>query len=164
MEQWKTIKDYPNYKISNIGLVLNIKTNNILKPFYNKKGYNLVSLFPNKKNFKIHRLVAEAFIPNPENKEQVNHIDSNKNNNSVFNLEWNTNLENTKHSIENNTFGIGNSKKVKCLETGMVYDSAVEASKYFKNISSKSIQKAANEKNKTKTAGGYSWQYITEVD
>jgi len=69
----------------------------------NHNGYKKVSLKGKDgklKTFRVHRLVAEAFISNPDNKPTVNHKDKNKNNNNVTNLEWNTSLENTTHKIE----------------------------------------------------------------
>ena len=71
----------------------------ILKPMKNKKGYLRVEL--KGKNYFVHRLVALSFLPNTLNKEQVNHIDCNKTNNNVSNLEWVTNSENHKHKCEN---------------------------------------------------------------
>jgi hypothetical protein len=97
-EIWKPIENYENYHISNLGRVKNINTNKIMK-LNSKGGYLGVSLVNdlNRKNFKIHRLVALAFIPNPENKSDVNHIDKNKHNNNISNLEWNTRAENNRH-------------------------------------------------------------------
>jgi hypothetical protein len=87
------------YIITKTGEVINSRNNHILKPQPNSKGYLRVSLCG--KRYFIHRLVAEKYIPNPENKEQVNHKDGNKNNNSVENLEWVTNQENRDHAIKN---------------------------------------------------------------
>lgn len=107
-EIWKDIKGYEGYyQISNLGKVKSLKFNHsnknkLLNPFDNE-GYTRVKLYINKqgKRFLVHRLVAETFIPNPENKPFVNHIDGNKSNNCVANLEWVTASENTIHAIEN---------------------------------------------------------------
>lgn len=98
-EVWITVTDYDNYEVSNLGKVRNKNTGRILKQTC-RGGYMIVGL--SKKSSKgrttqVHRLVALAFIPNPENKPQVNHIDKNRGNNCVSNLEWNTALENNQH-------------------------------------------------------------------
>ncbi len=96
-EEWKNIQDYENYEVSNLGNVRNKKTGRILKS-YDKGGYAVIGLSKTKgKIFQVHRLVCQAFILNPENKPQVNHIDKNGLNNNVKNLEWNTVLENNIH-------------------------------------------------------------------
>lgn len=94
-EVWKDIVKYDNYEVSSFGNVKNKKTGRILKP-NNCGGYAAIGL-PNNKTTQIHRLVAMAFILNPENKPQVNHIDKNKLNNNLSNLEWCTNKENSIH-------------------------------------------------------------------
>ncbi len=97
-ELWKTIDEFENYEVSNLGKVRNKTTRRILKPTC-RGGYQIIGLCKNSKGktTQIHRLVALAFIPNPENKPQVNHIDKNRSNNIVSNLEWNTALENNTH-------------------------------------------------------------------
>jgi hypothetical protein len=98
MEEWQEIINFPNYSVSNFGNVKNNKTNKLMK-INVKGGYCHISLKneTSKKSFKIHRLVASAFIPNPENKPEVNHEDKNKLNNNVENLTWMTRKENNQH-------------------------------------------------------------------
>ena len=106
-ESWKWIRGYEGiYKISNYGRIKSfprngtIKKVKILRPGFNKFGYLIITLSKNDKckYFRIHRLVAEAFIQNPENKPEVNHKDGNKFNNYYENLEWTTSTENQKHA------------------------------------------------------------------
>lgn len=93
--KWKQIKDYPNYYINNFGQIINSQTKRILKPS-DGSGYYFVHLFNEfgDKQKRIHRLVAETFIPNPNNLPQVNHKDEDKTNNCVDNLEWITQQDN----------------------------------------------------------------------
>lgn len=98
-EIWKDIKGYPNYQISNQGRVWSTYRQRCLKPYKNNSGYlatHLIAINGKRKNELIHRLVALAFIDNPEGKPEVNHIDRNKENNNVENLEWVTHSENNK--------------------------------------------------------------------
>lgn len=102
MEIWKDIIGFESlYEVSNYGQIRNVKTLRILKFHLETKGYLGISLRKNNKSkrFAVHRLVAIAFIPNPENKPEVNHKDGDKQNNRVDNLEWATAKENTNHSI-----------------------------------------------------------------
>lgn len=116
IELWKDIKNYEGiYQVSNLGRIKTldkyvnclyeqkrlIKSREI-KTFKNNSGYYIVSLYQNNKSkkFLVHRLVAEAFIPNLNNKKEVNHIDGNKENNCVDNLEWVTKSENELHASE----------------------------------------------------------------
>lgn len=115
MEIFKDIVRFENkYQISNTGKVRNKKTGLILKPKYNQKGYQYVNLSVGRtKSIKwyIHRLVGFHFIPNPENKPQINHIDGNPSNNVVENLEWVTNEENQCHAVLNNLHFQGETHK-----------------------------------------------------
>lgn len=116
VEIWKDIIDFPNYQISNLGKIkskereTNVGIKNqktrfrkelILKQTIDKRGYSQVILYNNQKakHFKVHRLVAEYFIENINNKPQVNHKDGNKQNNHVNNLEYVTDIENKHHAI-----------------------------------------------------------------
>ena len=100
-EFWIPIPGYETlYQVSNHGNVSNFRK--ILKPYVMPKGYRALKLVKNglKKGFLVHRLVAEAFHPNPLNKPEVNHIDGDKGNNHYLNLEWVTKSENMIHAVK----------------------------------------------------------------
>ena len=101
MEIWKTINSSPNYEVSNLGSVRNTKTGKMLKVATNNSGYKLVCLSNNNKKQTgyVHRLVAEAFInTNLDTRTSVvNHIDGDKSNNTIKNLEWATYTDNAMH-------------------------------------------------------------------
>jgi hypothetical protein len=95
------IVDRPNYSISSFGNVRNDNTDTFLKNCIDAQGYSSIKLSQNgeSQRFKVHRLVAIAFIPNPENKPEVNHMDGNKANPHLSNLEWSTKSENDLHGV-----------------------------------------------------------------
>ena len=139
-EIWKPIKGYENlYKISNLGRVISIKTNKIRKLGYDKDNYLKIELYNKSyKSVKVHRLVAEAFIPNPCHYSQVNHIDGNKSNNRVDNLEWCNGSYNCRHRVyQLNKNSLYPCKKVKCCELNKTFPSISMASHFIKRKQSK---------------------------
>lgn len=142
MQIWR---DIPNtngqYKASNDGKVMTVKTGRILAPIIDARGYERVCLFKadRERRYKVHRLIANTFLPNPEGKQQVNHKDGNKRNNCVDNLEWVTNEENLRHAIANGLRDghkrYCNSKKKRIIATNIesgeeiVFESILSASR-----------------------------------
>ena len=109
-EIWKTIENYENYSISSFGQVIKNVTGKLLKGYKYPQGYVCICLTREgkQKRYMIHRLVALAFIPNPESKSQVDHIDNNPSNNSLDNLRWASQSENGMNTTINsrNTSGV----------------------------------------------------------
>ena len=109
IEQWMLIDGYDNYEVSSFGRVRNNVTARILKPVSDKDGYHCVNLYKNgkAKNHKVHRLVAFAFCPNPNDHTVVDHISRVKTNNMFNNLRWTTVSENSRNTSinKNNTSG-----------------------------------------------------------
>ena len=160
-EEWKDIPSeivngIDGYKISNYGRVKNHK-GRITLGHKHESGYIWVSIAP--KTYLLHRLVAKVFISNPEHKEQVNHIDGNKENSCVNNLEWCSNSENQIHKVNS---GLSNStKKIIQYDLQMnkikVFNSQKNASKEL-NICYTSIGKCCSDKQKN--AGGFIFKYF----
>lgn len=170
-EIWLPLKDYEkSYEVSSFG---RIKRKYIIKTKIIKGGKNVSGLtirMENKKQFYIHRLVAETFIPNPQNKPQVNHIDGNRWNNHIDNLEWVTQNENIKHShdfLKREYLAYGenhkNSKTISQYDLQgnliNVYGSVHEASRQL-NIQFTNIARCG--RGERKTAGGFLWKYETK--
>jgi hypothetical protein len=114
-ENWKDVVGWPEYMVSDTGVIRYKATGKIRKPRIEKLGYHSVDLWRNNymKRLKVHRMVALAFIDNPLNKPQVNHIDGDKNNNKVSNLEWTTAKENSQHA-----YATGLSKPIASMKHG----------------------------------------------
>lgn len=138
MEFWKKVQDYENYEISTQGRVMNTRRNKLLTPNKNTWGYLGVFLYKNGigKRHQIHRLVAQAFLETPLEKNEVNHIDGDKTNNYITNLEWVTRSENMKHAHQNNLMDISKAYKMSSKTQGTkltVFDKKTGIKKMFKN-------------------------------
>ena len=138
MEEWRDIKGYEGlYQVSNSGKVKSLKDNygrpriKILKLKKRKDGYIQITLHKNgeRKTFRVHQLVAKAFIPNPDNLPEVNHKDKIRTNNRVDNLEWCTRKYNNNYGARTEKFIESRGTKVICVNTGKIYRSTREASR-----------------------------------
>lgn len=181
VEVWRDIPGYEGlYQVSTQGNVKSLRRNgNFLKPRKDHKGYMNVALTwkCKSKHFKVHRLVALAFIPNPENKRTVNHIDGNKENNNLENLEWATHSENIIHANKiglrkvselqrkaasitgKRTCALNRPRKaVYCIKDGIRRDfvSAHEGARYVSGSASPIVACCKGKKSAYK---GYEWGY-----
>ena len=189
-EIWKKIDGFDKYQISNLGRVKSKertvrnrqRKERIVKPSLNQKGYLQVTLINNENNYKtlkVHRLVAIAFIQNPTDLAQVNHIDGNKTNNTVENLEWCSNIENMQHSYK---IGLRDKEKMSInmkklgkypyrnhkrgvlqidKNTGEIlkrWEYIIDASRKMR-ISHSAIHNACS--GRSKTSGGYKWKFVS---
>lgn len=187
-EIWKDIKGFEGrYQVSNYGRVKslarivkrgqngyrNVKETILSPRTDTKRGYQTISIriHPKRYNLSLHRLVAETFIPNPNNYPVINHIDGNPSNNNVNNLEWCTQSYNVKYSYTN-----GNAKPTPgCFKKGNIPHNIIRVSQYSLNntyiATFDSILEASKKTNtnsicigycckgKQKTSGGYIWKY-----
>lgn len=169
MNNWIELKENNKYEINECGIVRNKKTKKSLKYWKTTIGYNTVCLFKNgiRKTYYVHRLIANNFIENPKKYNEVNHIDGNKENNSISNLEWCTHQHNMREAHNNGlireTYGKDNpiSKKVKqtIIKTGeiIIWDSMMDAQREM-GYSTGSICDAC--KGNLKTAYKSKWEYV----
>lgn len=131
-ERWKPVDDYPNYEVSDFGNVRNVKTNRVLKPTL-AKGYQRVVLCKNNecRPFTVHKLVVETFDTKDRDNLQVNHIDGNKLNNRLDNLELVTGSENISHAYRTGLKKppCPNPRRVQIVETGEIFDTAASCAR-----------------------------------
>lgn len=186
-EIWKDVKGYEGlYQVSSFGSVKSADTKlyhktswgnytyynkkgKILKPYHNNKGYLIVNLYKDGKckHFLIHRLVAEAFVPNLDNLPEVDHIDENKNNNIYSNLLWCDRLYNNTKGVQSKegrrksaSFRMKRVSQYNLDGTLLNVYNGVRIAEEQTNISNANIIKCC--KGKAKTAGGYIWRYADE--
>lgn len=169
-EIWKPVVGYENlYEVSNFGRVKSLNYNHsgkerILKSFTNKDGYLYVDLCKNgkRKKYRIHRLVAQAFMPNTDNLPCINHKDENKQNNNIDNLEWCT----AKYNIN---FGTRTERRIKTISKPVLqytldgefvkkYSSTIEVERNNSNFNHTSISRCC--RGKQKTYKGFIWKYL----
>lgn len=172
LEEWRSIRGYEGlYQVSNLGRVKSFprkfthKGDVIILPHRSDKGYLYVTLSKNgrTKHFQVHRLVADAFINNPKNKSQVNHLDGNPSNNNVDNLEWATAQENIRHKYDVLKYTSPMRKAVRCVETGVIYES-ISAAADMNGVSVGSLSGVLNGGYGRKTLGGLHWEYANESE
>ena len=160
VETFVKIEGFENYEVSNLGKVRNIKSGIMLKPWLTKDGYLRHCLYKHnkRKNLLLHRIIATAFIDNPGKKPQVNHIDENKLNNDLSNLEWCTVRENLIHGTRTKRAAEKCFKKVIQLDLNdnvlNEFESMVQAEQET-GVSRRNISSCCN--GKRKSAGGYKW-------
>jgi hypothetical protein len=147
-----------------MGRIWSVKSQNYRTLCPDKNGYLEVVLYAKngkRKKEKVHRLVALAFLDNPENKPQVNHKDENPANNYLDNLEWVTAKENINYGTRTARAAKGNSKPVYCVELDKVFPSGAKAKEEL-GINNSHITACC--KGIRKTAGGYHWEYSDAAD
>ncbi|WP_209121521.1 NUMOD4 domain-containing protein [Alkalihalobacillus sp. BA299] len=163
MEIWKDVKDFEGlYQISNLGRLKNGK-GKLIQPADNGKGYLRFNLSKGNRNYKtvyLHRALAEAFIPNPNNLPEVNHKDENKRNNNINNLEWCTVKYNRRYGTRNIRTGMKHRKKIRGINLNdnsvIEFDSCVEAecNGFNKSAISNCLQGISN------SSKGYKWERV----
>lgn len=164
-KEWWPVPDFPDYIISVYGEVYDIKRKKFLTVHTTDRGYSFVILRKNGKEYtkKLHRLVGQTFISNPENKPEINHKDGYKGNCRLTNLEWATRLENMRHASKmrliKGTYNRTSFRKkpVKIVELNKVFESVSECARFVNGQTSKIADCASG---KRKTHMGYHYVYI----
>lgn len=134
MEYWRTIPSFPAYSASNYGRIRNDATGRILHTYFDStRRYLTVTLHKDCKQVtqRVHRLIAEAFLGGPHPGLDVNHIDGDKTNNCIENLEWCTRAENARHAVSTGLRKGPRRKEVRIIETGEIFESVRACARYF---------------------------------
>ena len=155
----KQIPDFPRYSITDNG---DVYTNAglKLKQEITNNGYARVSLSNESvkhKRLSVHRLVADAFIPNPDNLPQIDHINEIKTDNRAENLRWCTPIDNLNHSRVIDKASVAKFTKVRCITTGTIYNSIKEAADAFGLYHANIVACCNGRRN---TCGGMEWEYV----
>ena len=174
--EWRDVPGWEGlYKVSSEGQVFSVLKNKIKEMWADKNGYLKVGLYRGIKGQQksVHRLVAQAFIPNPENKPEIDHIDTNPTNNAVYNLRWVTRYENRHNPISmlkyaeiDHRTNLGKrgklqpqTKPIRCIELNKIFWGTFEAERAL-GVDHRHIQDILHGRARRKTAGGYHWEYI----
>ena len=164
IEIWKPIDGYESYSVSSLGRIKSTKqwhgtSERILRCGISKKGYSIVALCNNgkSKSFTVHRLVAKAFIPNPNNYDQINHINENKTDNRMENLEWCDGKYNMNYGTRTAKQIAKRSKPVMCIESNTIFKSSADAARKL-NLNQGNIHNCCTGRNKT--CGGFHWKFV----
>lgn len=183
VSRWKNLCDlnFSRYSVSRDGLVYDHNRGKLMKQQLSTDGYSVTTIrddWGNRKTMRVHRLVALVFIPNPESKETVNHMDGIKTHNHVENLEWATRSENTQHAWDNGLIKDKEGRKkairekqgrpVICMNDGRRFNSCGEAGELL-GLQSTNIHAVCSKKKGFKTAGkdedgnGLIWRFEDEL-
>lgn len=160
--EWRIVQEYDHYEVNELGQIRHRDRRKILSPRSNPGGYQYVNFKINGKghNFAVHRIVANAFVPNPNQYPEVNHINGDKTDNRAINLEWVTSSENKIHSHQSGTRQ-SNGKQVEQLtlsgELLNTFISVSEAARYI-GCTVGAISNCCN--GRTKTSQGYKWRFV----
>lgn len=164
LEIWKDVKEYEGlYQVSNLGRVKSVRKNVIMSTPKNlKDGYLRVNLKRNgsQKQCLVHRLVATAFIENPNNLPFINHMNEDKCDNRIENLEWCDKSYNVQYGTCIERISKALSKPILCVELGVVFDNAIKATEFLGHArgTATHINRCAN--GKERSSCGYTWRYV----
>ena len=170
IEEWRTViydgEVYEDYEVSSHGQVRSLNYNKtgkvqVLKPHIGKKGYLRIVLYKDgkRKRFLVHRVVAYTWIPNnDETKTEVNHINEDKTDNRVENLEWCDRNYNVHHGTGSERMGKAHSKRVLCVETGQIFESTYDVERKT-GLNRSNVGSCC--RGSLKTVGGFHWKYVS---